>query len=191
MLKRVSILAALTVLGVVLLAAGPPTEEELDGKEYPVGPIYFFGTIDSDAPQIHSPAPAADDIPPEIRVQLEANLPQADNGYSCALTEWAPRVEHHRRLKGQGRIDCIGDAVSQVKLAVAIQRHKHLIWWTNIAKNTSSWLNGKSAHTVMYGDCASGTHTYRTVVDGWARLTDGTVKSYSTTSSQVRTDCEL
>ena len=130
-------------------------------------------------------------IPNEVLDQLPQELNSGallnSNLFStwCTISATSPN-RIHRTISATGSLYCTrGD---QTKLRVSIERHRWGPWWTNIGSYGTDWEDARSLFEDTEGTCADGTHTYRTISEGWVRV-DGQTEYGKDYSSHLRTDC--
>ena len=141
-------------------------------------------------------------IPQEVRDQLPQEIKQDyldtrdalnsgallnSNLFSTWCTVYATSPNRsHRTISATGSLYCTnGD---QTKLRVTIQRHAWGPWWANIGASSTGWQDARELDEDTEGTCTDGTHTYRTISEGWVEINGqtGYGKDYS---SHLRTDC--
>ena len=177
MLKRISvalnrplIFGSTVMLSVLLMAVGPPDGGEWDPAYIPTGPMEPnpSGTWTHVMPEGAEPI-----LPPAQASAIAATL-----AIQCTTSTGGPDevIVGYKRLWGAGEIDCEDHPhLAQVRLVVAMQRHKLGAWWVNVRKIDSGWQSTNYYYREFLADCANGTHTYRVVESiAWSRTSAGT-----------------
>ena len=91
-------------------------------------------------------------------------------------------------MKGRGGVICYGP-VAETKLIYVLQRHVWGFWWTNIRNYNSGWQKRVGIVVELSGQCTSGRHTYRVVVDGYGKSRTGHVESDQAVNDKARIRC--
>lgn len=93
----------------------------------------------------------------------------APQDWVCTTYSGAPTwTDPGHVLAGFGAQSCSGSGWAPQRVRVAVQWHLFLGVWSNRARDGSPFTNNSYTDWTTYYDCTgTGTHTYRTVVDGY------------------------
>jgi hypothetical protein len=92
-------------------------------------------------------------------------------------------------IGGEGSQFCSGTGWAQERVRVAVQWYLGAGLWSNRARDGSSFTSSDTSGWTTYYDCSgTGTHTYRIVVDGYAR--SGNSSQSVQSENDARLTCE-
>ena len=198
--KKLALIALALVMALVAIANGPPTDPDGEVVFAPYGPepIVTFTIPLGDGPEILPPADDslllisegdAEAAAAELEQALNANASLTQQtGVSCSAGASSPNKINATQVQGAGAVVCTG-SVAQTKLIYALQRHLWGPWWSTIRHHNSGWRNVTSIIISLPGSCASGTHTYRVVADGYGRTSTGNTDHDQAVSSHSQINC--
>jgi len=168
MMKRVTLVALLTLLGLLLLGSGPPEPGEgcRTNVILPDGTgICEFG-VDPETGEVIAQGPLV----------------------TCTLTANRPNGRHGRVI-GSGSLYCSGNP-DRMRLEVRVERKVLGFHWITVKAVKTGWV-----HNVNYlgrtvnAACVTGTHQYRTLAIGAMRKGTFTHESGVTNSGSITYTC--
>lgn len=104
----------------------------------------------------------------QLRGTAAANTPAAD--YVCTVDADGPYWQEYQLvIKGEGVQVCSGSGWKPQRVRVAVQWYLGLGFWSNRARDGSSFSDNSTVDYTTFYDCGgTGVHTYRIVVNGYS-----------------------